>query len=524
MNGRGTLSSQAPVIAGFGVMILLLIGVAAIGVSHVRTLSQQLTAIVAERNLKAELASTMKGLHDARYHAIHLASQLTDPFERDEQTMRFAAQAREFIVARDLFLNLPLDAAELNAWNEVRKHLPMVEATANEVLELIRSDRQEEARARIRDELKPHQIDMMRNWDILVAMQHDNNTRAVAEAKTAHDRAHRLLMGLSGIAVMVAVSVAWFVVRLSRRLENDLFEERERALITLRSIGDAVVRFDRDQQVCFLNPVAESLLGVQVRESEPLPSSQSLHLFERENREDLTQPMLADVLRGGAYVLPGTATLLSGHGIEYEVEGRCSPIHAPDGETIGGVLVLRDVSEARELQRKLLWHSDHDALTGLGNRHAFEERLSQSLGSKRAAQMPMSLILVSLDGLRQVNDAAGHAAGDELLRHLAQLMSSRVRDTDVLARLTHDEFGVLLHSCPDEMTGRIARQISDSVRGYQLHWEGQTYRVDAHIGLVHLTHQSQEECLAAAHRAVQKARELGAGSIYVHQVGPLEAA
>jgi diguanylate cyclase (GGDEF)-like protein/PAS domain S-box-containing protein len=524
MNERGSIPTQRPIVAGFAVMILLLVMGAVVGISHVRMLSEQLITIVSERNQKVDLATTMKNLHDARYQAILLASETTDPFESDEQRMRFSSMVQQFIAARDRFLSLPLDAEEHAAWEEVRNELPKVQAIDDQAFDLIQNDHREEARKLIQSVLKQHQIHMMKQWDTLVAMQRGNNALAVKEANVARDRATNLLLGLSAAALLVAFSVAAFVIRLSRKLEADLYEERERALVTLRSIGDAVVRFDSGGRINFMNPVAETLLGVTARESETLSASEALRLFDRDTRADLTKPLLEDTQQGSNHALPASTCLLSGHGMEYEVEGKCSPIHASGGEVMGGVLVMSDVSEARELQRKLLWHSDHDALTGLANRHAFEERLSHSLGSKRAAQLPMTMIQIGIDDLRQVSEWAGHAGSDEMLRQLAHAMGSRVRDTDVLARLGHDEFGVLLLSCPDEMAHRIARQLRDSVLGYRLTWEGNSYQVGVHLGVVHLSSENQEECLDAVAKAGQQAREIGAGGIYVHRLGPLGTA
>ncbi len=514
-------SAQTPVISGFGVMILLLIGVAAIGVSHMRILSEQLTAIVVERNLKAELASSMKGLHDARYQAIFMASELDDPFERDEQTQRFSSLAAEFIAARNRFLALPLSPEEIAAWEQVRQQLPTVESVASTALELIQTGQPAQAGQLIRGELRQHQSLMMAQWDALVDMQRRNNAQAVVAANAARERARSLVIGLSALALLVAVAVAVFVIRLSRRLETDLFEERERALVTLRSIGDAVIRFDQLCKVNYLNPVAESLLGVSAWEgnlvSNGVPAGEVLRLYERETRYDLTAVLMQDVLRGATFALPHSACLLSTQGMEYEVEGKCSPIHTPDGEIIGGVLVMSDVTEARELQRRLLWHSDHDALTGLANRRAFEEQLDLSLGSKRAAQLPMSLLLICLDQLKAVKDGAGHAGSEEMLRQIANLILARVRDTDVPARLGHDEFAVQLQSCPNEMAIQIAHQIRDSVIGFRLLWENASYQVGVHIGVVHLTDQTREECLGAAHLACQHAKTQGMGSVVVHQ-------
>jgi len=516
-SGHSLHSAQVPVIAGYGIMILLLLGVAAIGVSHIRILSGQLTAIVAERNLKSELASSMKALHDARYQTILLASNLDDPFERDEQRMHFAEMAREFIVLRDRFLALPLDATELSAWGEVRKELPIVENLANEAFDLMQADLSDQAKRRIRQALKPHQVSMMNQWDRLVDMQRVKNAAAVREASIASERARGLVAGLSATALLVAIGVAVFVVRVSRRMEADIYQERECAVVTLRSLGDAVIRFDQERRVSYLNPAAETLLGTDAEKSATMPAGDVLRLYERESRADLTATVLDEVLEGMAFVLPPSACLLSAQGMEYEVEGKCSCIHEPGGGIIGGVLIMCDVTEARELQRRLLWHSDHDALTGLANRYAFEERLAKSLSGNRASELISSLLIVSLGNLEQVREQAGHACRDQVVRQVAHLMHNRVRDSDYLARLGEDEFGVLLQPCPDEMAEHIAEQIRNSVIGFRQSWQGKSYQVGVHIGMVHLSEKLHDECLEAAYSALHEAKTKGPGSVVVRR-------
>ncbi len=514
-NGRCLRSAQVPVIAGFGIMILLLLGVAAIGVSHIRILSEQLTAIVAERNLKSELAASMKSLHESRYQSILLASSLADPFDRDEQQMQFSALARDFIALRDRFLALPLDAAEWAAWDGVRRELPLVERDANAAFDLIQAGHDAQARELIRRVLKPRQLRMMAQWDHLVEMQREKNAQAVTEARAVSAQARALVLGLSGAALLVAIGVALLVIRVSRRMEAELFQERERALVTLNALGDAVIRFDRERHVNYLNPAAESLLGMDQEQAATLPAGEVVRLFERDSRADITATVIDEALKGIACVLPPSASLLSAQGMEYEVEGKCSCIHAPDCTTIGGVLVISDVSEARELQRKLLWHSDHDVLTGLANRYAFEERLAQALGGKRATESRATLLIVSLAQLKQVREQAGHACSDDMVSRLSSLIELRVRDTDFLARLGEDEFGMLLQSCPEDMAERIALQIRDNVLGFREAWQGKEYQVGVHVGVLHLADESLEASLAAAYSALHEAETRGPGSVVV---------
>lgn len=512
-------SILVPVIAGFGVILLLLLSVTAISVTHIRLISEQLTAIVSERNQKAEFAATMHGLHEARFQALLLAASQPDPFLRDEETLHFSEMAVDFIRVRDRFLALPLDDEESQLWDAMRGEVRQVEEKAGQVLDLIRADNLSEARERIKQELSPHQKRMMAGWDKLLELQRAKNQAALREAQSARDRARQLSITLSVVAMLVGVIITVFVVRLSRRMEKDLFDEKERAQVTIQAIADAVIRFDHEMRIGYLNPAAEHMLGLTTRETRSRPLKEIINLFERQERTDLTAPLIEDVMRGNHVELPPTANLLSAQGMEFEVEGKCSPIHSPEGDIEGGVLVIRDVTEAREMQRKLVWQADHDGLTSLMNRRAFEERVARALNSKRASEHPMSLMFIDLDYFKQVNDSAGHAAGDELLKQLAKLMQSRIRDNDVLARLGGDEFGIMLLSCPHDVAERIATVVRDSVANLKFVWEGTSHQIGASIGVVHVPPNwaTLDECLAAADAACYKAKDKGRNEIVVHE-------
>lgn len=335
-------SALVPVVAGFGIMLLLLLAVTAIGVTHIRDLGNQLSAIVSERSQKAEYAATMRALHEARYQSLVLASSQDDAFQRDEEVMRFSHMALDFIRVRDQFLALPLDDGERRLWTRIRQDLRRVEASAGETIDLLQTGRLTAARRQIDQDLLPHQRDMMREWSRLVDLQHAKNQRALAEARAAGTRARNLALTLSAAGVLVGIVIAVSVVRLSRRLENDLFEEKERAQITLGAIGDAVVRFNGAGGVCYLNPAAERLLGLRADEHAGAPLAQVLHLRAASGHADLTAALVAEVLQGGGAVLPIQAQLRSSRGGECTVAGQASPIHTPAGEIMGGVLVLRE--------------------------------------------------------------------------------------------------------------------------------------------------------------------------------------
>ncbi len=512
-------SALVPVIAGFSVMLLLLLAVTAIGVTHIRLLSNQLSAIVSERNQKSEYAATMRGLHEARFQSLLLASNLDDAFARDEEMMRFSRMAHEFIQVRDRFLALPLDASERALWEGMRSEVRQVETHAKQVFDLLHAEQLSQARAYLKNELASHQERMMQGWVRLLELQREKNQKALIQAHAARDRAQKLAIGLSAAALIVGAIIAVFVIRLSRRLEKDLFEEKERAQITLQAIGDAVVRIDAQLTARYLNPVAEHLVGLASYEAIGKPIGEVLRLFEKESRQEISVRISQEALQGMPSALPPATNLTSAQGMEFEVEGVCSPIHSPEGEIMGAVLVLRDVTEAREMQRKLLWQANHDSLTGLINRRAFEERVARVLGSKRKAEFPMSMLFIDIARFKHVNDAAGHAAGDELLRQLGRLMHSRLRDADLLARLGGDEFSVMLLSCPPDIAEKIAHVLQESVASFSFSWEDRNYQVGVSIGVVHVppSGASLDECLAAAETACNQAKQNGHNEIVVHQ-------
>ncbi len=511
-------SSLGPVIAGFVIMLLLMLAVTAIAVTHIRALSDELTAIVVQRNQKSALVAKLRGLNHARFQALRLAARIEDDFERDQELMRFVAMMGNISAARETFQTMPMEEDELAAWQAVRADLRVAEGIAEAIFDQLQRGRLADARVQLERDMAPALTALAAGWDQLLDLQLARNLAALEDARAARARAQRLTIALSAGALLMAAVIAVFVARRSRRLEKALFEAKEQAQVTLQAIGEAVVRFDRARQVTYVNPVAEQLLGVDAGDVVGRPFAEVVHLYERQGDVDLARALIEEVNAGRDGVLPDTALLRAQVGVEYEVEGQCSPVHDKDGRLDGGVLVLRDVSEARELQRKLHWQAHHDVMTGLDNRPAFEQRVERALTGQRRAEFPMSLLYIDLDHFKQVNDAAGHAAGDELLRQIGAIMQSRVRDTDVVARLGGDEFGVLLLACPDAMAVRIAENLRDAIAAHRFQWAGQTHGVGASIGVVHVPPlwSTVDECLAAADAACYRAKQSGRNAVVVH--------
>ena len=135
-----------------------------------------------------------------------------------------------------------------------------------------------------------------------------------------------------------------------------------------------------------------------------------------------------------------------------------------------------------EATAQLAYQARHDALTGLINRREFEARLERALRSVQAGGAEFSVLFIDLDRFKPVNDACGHLAGDELLRQIAQLFQTRLRDEDALGRLGGDEFGIILYDCKLANALQIANDICILAGDYRFIWQDKVFAVGASIG------------------------------------------
>ncbi|MFL6696882.1 MAG: diguanylate cyclase domain-containing protein [Vitreoscilla sp.] len=198
-----------------------------------------------------------------------------------------------------------------------------------------------------------------------------------------------------------------------------------------------------------------------------------------------------------------------------------APVRAGDADA-GTIWIFTDITESRRHREQLSWSASHDELTGLANRREFELRLAAEL-AQRAGIEPAAAMFIDLDRFKAVNDGAGHAAGDLLLKHIAEILLSRARAHDVVARVGGDEFAVLLRGCDARAAERIASGICLRVASHQLEWvsgdQTQLLSVGASIGIVAIdgTFTSVKAVLEAADEACYEAKRAGRGTVRTYR-------
>ena len=304
-----------------------------------------------------------------------------------------------------------------------------------------------------------------------------------------------------------------------KRAEEALFEEKERAQITLASIGDGVITIDAAGRVESFNPIAAQLLGWSHAEAQGLSLTEIFPIIDETTRERVEDPVQSCLRLGKTTGFGSPVVLLRRDGKELVIDDSAAPIHDRDGRVVGAVMTFRDVTAQHRLAQQLTYQATHDALTGLVNRQEFERRLGLMLKHAKEQHLRHVLCYLDLDQFKVVNDTCGHSAGDELLRQLSALLRTRMRERDTLARLGGDEFAVLLGECPLDQGVRIANQLRELVQDLPFIWEDRSFGVGVSIGLVPITETTGDlsSLMSAADSACFAAKDRGRNRVYVHQ-------
>ncbi|MBT2294314.1 EAL domain-containing protein [Pseudomonas fluorescens] len=371
----------------------------------------------------------------------------------------------------------------------------------------------------------------IRGWKAKIFAINDSVTPAAKAFSDALGEGSRVILRLL-LVTNFATALGLIVLALLRThkllaqrqvFANALQLEKERAQITLQSIGDGVITTDVEGAIAYMNPAAEAMTHWKAEHATGLPLAALFNLLDDNAQSEgltLIEHILSGRLGGGSEHSK-LIQRLDGSTVSVTLVG--APIrHA--GKVSGAVLVLHDMTQERQYIANLSWQATHDALTGLANRREFEYRLEQALHNLTRQVGRHALMFLDLDQFKLVNDTCGHAAGDELLRHICALLQSGLRENDTLARLGGDEFGILLENCSPEAAEKIADGLRQTVQNLHFVWKGRPFVTTVSIGLVHIAQSPMtlEASLRAADMACYMAKEKGRNRVQVYHADDSE--
>ena len=265
--------------------------------------------------------------------------------------------------------------------------------------------------------------------------------------------------------------------------QEALFEEKERAQVTLSSIGDAVLCTDISGKVTYLNPVAETMTGWTAADALGQPLGEVFRIIDGTNRQPVDNPVQRAIDENRIVGLATDSILIRRDSFESAIEDSSAPIHNRHGQVSGAVIVFHDVSETRAMAQKMAHLARHDFLTALPNRLLLTERFSWSIGQAQRHHKQVALLFLDLDYFKDINDALGHLIGDQLLQSVAGRLLKCVRSTDSVCRQGGDEFVILLAEIEHRQD---AAQVAEKLVAAQLaphHVEGHELQVTLSIGI-----------------------------------------
>jgi diguanylate cyclase (GGDEF)-like protein/PAS domain S-box-containing protein len=293
-----------------------------------------------------------------------------------------------------------------------------------------------------------------------------------------------------------------------------LYLERERARVTLNSIGDAVISTDLVGNVTYLNAVAERMTGWSRQEASGRPLQEVLRIIDGESREPALNPLAMATLQNRTVGLSANCVLIRRDGYETAIEDTAAPIHDRRGQLTGAVIVFHDVGVARAMSLRMSYLAQHDFLTELPNRMLLNDRLVQAIGLAQRHGESLAVLFLDVDHFKHINDSLGHATGDQLLKSIAQRLVTCVRSSDTVSRQGGDEFVVLLSEVArtEDVTHTADKILAAVSRPHRIDHRDLHVTVSVGIGVYPGDGADAETLLKNADHALVQAKSHGRGN------------
>ena len=507
--------SSLLLIVSFSAILLVTFTALAYISFQIKTTQTQINEIVTSNNHKIRLLVEMQQAARERSLSLYSMVSIKDPFEYDEAFIKYQSYAGIFIKARQTFLSMSLSKEEIDSIDKQGELSKLAVPLQNLILKLLNKERFKDAVNLLINKSIPAQNAVLTQISKTIDFQRNKNEKIVQQLKKRLNDNLIIIVIISILILTLTIATSAYVISKITKTEKQLFFEKELAQTTLHSIGDGVITVNKDYLIKTINPVAETLTDVK---REDVLNKNILSIYEGESDRQRSE-ITGNIIGQGARRSIFDFSLTKKDGSKFEVEHTIAPIIDKNKNILGAVIILRDVTKVRTMEKRLSYQASHDSLTGLINRREFELQLQQTIQSTHRYDSSHSLCFLDLDKFKIINDTSGHAAGDEFLKQISKTIQSLLRQTDILARLGGDEFAILLDGCSIHKAKVICNQIIKTIKDTRFSWGKNSFETGASIGIVPITKltASATEVMSSVDAACYEAKDKGRNRIQVFE-------
>ena len=305
------------------------------------------------------------------------------------------------------------------------------------------------------------------------------------------------------LIIIFIVSVLWGHLKMLRLKDHQaLIESEERSRLILESTVEGIYGVDHHGQITFVNPAVCKLLGYSEKN---LIGKNSQELFYLKN-DNNNSCRVHDDMKHGEVHHSSDAIFYTKSGRSFVAEYTISPMHK-NGKIEGSVVVFRDITERKEIERTLEKMATTDRLTGIYNRLKFDELIQNELAKSRRYLDELSLAIFDIDHFKNINDQYGHAIGDSVLKEVSEIVTHVLRETDVFARWGGEEFVILSSNTSLQGMCQLAEKVRKTIA---LHQFKIIKSITVSIGVGQFEHEESEQYFfARVDKALYQAKQYG---------------
>lgn len=534
---------QSYLIAGFMLVVLLMLGLAGLSAQRLEILKGSVNQILQEQVAKIDLIHRLRSISRERMIRMNLMTITSDPFVRDQSYQEFLELGSRFIGTRQQLEKLVKDSTEQAMLDQLRSMSINATPVQERIVDLTQDGNLELARALLFGQSLLLQQQMLDYSDKILATFEQSNQAAMEQAKQTYQTTYTLMMSMTALAVLLTAIIGIVVIRrikADRELLMSEIAERRRTEHELRQTKEGLEQ-TISERTATLREHAERLAEAQrisrmghwdwnIVTNELRWSDEIYRLFglqpkafgatydafmeavHPEDRELLISRVERALRKEENYQVEHR--IIKPDGTVRHMREKGEVTFDENGQPVRMIGTIRDITDERENEQHL-WHlAHHDALTGLPNRSQLYASLSQALSRAKRSGSKVALMLCDLDHFKAINDRYGHDAGDQALVEAARRIKSCVRESDVVARLAGDEFTVTMEEVRDpEDTRQVAQKISAALNAPFELPNGHNGMIGISIGIALYPDDAltMDELLKYADVAMYRVKERGRG-------------